>query len=256
MSAALAVAERWLLHAITGQHVPKDRRRLGGARVPVEIGLGIYRNAYRSRLIDSLADDYPALQSLLGQESFSALAEAVITALPPTDATLNRFGRRLLGYLRRHPQATPHGRLALDLARLEWAIVEAIHAPLVPALDQAAFGAIPADGWPGVRLQPSPSLRLITSRWPIDVCYCQHLRGEPVTAPDPASEVVAVVRRPEGLERRRFTPAAGRLIIRLTRGRPLGEALTGCRLEPAAVGGVLRDATGFGCFSGVACQTA
>jgi len=251
MSTALAVAERWLLHAVTRQHAPKDTRRLGGARVPVEVGLGIYRNAYRSRLIDSLADDYPALQSLLGQESFASLAESVITALPPTDATLNRFGRRLLSYLRRHPQATSHGGLALDLARLEWAIVEAIHAPLALALDQAAFGAIPADSWPEVRLQSSPSLRLIASRRPIDACYCQHLRGEPVTAPDPASEVVAVVRRPEGLQRRRFTPAEGRLIARLARGIPLGKALTDCRLDPAALGGVLRDATEFGCFSRV-----
>ena len=251
MSAALATAERWLFHAITDRRAPRSLARLGGARVPATTGLEIYRHAYRARLVDCLADDFPALQSLLGSDDFAVLAEAVITALPPTDATLNRFGQRLVTFLRRHPETTVHGRLALDLARLEWALVEAIHAPLAPALDQAAFGAIPAHGWARVRLQGSPSLRLIASRWLLDACYGQHLRGEPVTVPSQESAVVAIVRRPSGLERRSFTPAAGRLIRRLARGMALGEAVTGIHLSPEAVGTVIRDATGLGCFGAV-----
>jgi hypothetical protein len=251
MSTALASAERWLLRAVTAPARPRDLGRLGRAAVPAQVGLDIYRNAYRSRLVDCLADDFPALRSLLGAETFATVAERIIRATPPTEATLNRFGRRMVAYLRGHPQATACGRLALDLARLEWAIIEAIHAPLGPTLEPAAFASIPADGWQHVQLQAAPSLRLIASRWPVDACYRQYLSGADIVAPGLASEVVAVVRCAAGLERRRFSPGAGRLIVRLARGRPLGDALAGCRLDGEAVGLVLRDATSLGCFSAI-----
>lgn len=246
---SLALSQRWLLHAITDRRAPAGLARLGGARVPAGIGLGIYRHAYRARLVESLGDDFPALRSLLGGEVFDALAARIIAALPPRESTLNRYGRRLPAWLRRHPGATRHGRLALDLARLEWALVEAIHAPLAIAVDPAALAAVPAAGWATARLRPAPSLRLVASRWPVDGCYRQHLRGETVTAPAPDPEVVAVVRQADGLARRAFSVPAGRLVGRLARGVPLGEALASCRLEPAAVREVLAAAWAHGCFT-------
>jgi len=251
MSATLATAERWLLHAITDRRAPRSLARLGGARVPATKGLEIYRHAYRARLIDCLADDFPALQSLLGTEAFASVAEAVITTQPPTDATLNRFGQRLVTFLRRYPETTAHGRMALDLARLEWALVEAIHAPTAQTIDPTVFAAIPDAAWPRVRLRKSPSLRLVASRWPIDACYGQHQRGEAVTVPAPSSEVVAIIRQADGLRRQRFSPNGGRLVSRLARGLSVGEAIAGCGLAPEAISSVLRTAVSCGCFSGV-----
>ncbi len=249
MSEALAIAERWLLRAITDGPAPRSLSRLGDTRVSVATGLNIYRNAYRSRLIECLADDFAALRRLLGDDPFTDLANTVITELPPSDATLNSFGKRLVTVLRRRPSLTIHGRLALDLARLEWALVEAIHAPLARVIDPAVFSAIPADGWARVRLRGAPSLRLIASRWPIDGCYRQYLRDAPVVAPQPSAEVVVIVRRAEGIERRTFIPAAGRLIARLARGVALGPALDGFRQPAETVAMILRQATELGCFT-------
>jgi hypothetical protein len=42
----------------------------------------IYREAYRLRLAEALAADYPALQALLGAEEFAALASAYAESRP------------------------------------------------------------------------------------------------------------------------------------------------------------------------------
>ena len=44
--------------------------------------LGIYRNAYRVRLIEALDDTYPVLHALLGDEVFVALGEEFVSAHP------------------------------------------------------------------------------------------------------------------------------------------------------------------------------
>lgn len=251
MSTALVTAQRWLLHAITDRRAPRSLEALGGARVPARAGLEIYRHAYRSRLVDSLVDDFPALQAVLGTKEFAALADAVTAAMPPTEATLNRFGQRLVTFLRQHPEVTPHGRLALDLARLEWALIEAIHAPVAQAIPPTAFTTIPDTAWPQVRLRASPSLRLIASRWPIDAWYGQHQRGAAMTVPAEQSEVVAVIRHADGLRRQRFSPGGGRLVRRLVRGLPVGEAVAGSGLASEALSVVLRTAVAFGCFCAV-----
>lgn len=247
---ALDGQQRWLLRAITASRAPADLSRLGCGAGAV-VGLGVYRHAYRARLVECLEDDFPALRSLLGAEAFVRLAGRVIDRDPPSEPTLNRYGRRLAALLRREPRATVHGTLARDLARLEWALVEAIHAPLAPALDPARLAALPPPAWAGLRLIAAPSLRLVASAFPIDGCYRQHLRGEAVTAPARDPEVVAVVRRGDGLHRRIFAPAAGRLLGSLARGRTLGSALAACPLAPAAVREVLAIALAHGCFAAI-----
>lgn len=248
----LAPGQRWLLRAITARRAPADLAPLARIAVPARTGLEVYRNAYRVRLHDCLADDFPAVQSLLGADRFAALAAAVIAGDPPRDATLNRYGRALVRHLAHGPAAD---RLAADLARLEWALVEAIHAPLAQPLDPAALAAIPPQRWAGLRLVRAPSLRLVASRFPIDGCYRQHLRGERVVAPAPDPEVVAVVRGSDGLQRRIFAPGPGRLVARLARGAALGPALAACRLDPEAVRAALAAAMAHGCFTAIDLET-
>lgn len=235
----------WLVGAITTPRAPRPAR-LRDIAISAETGLGIYRHAYRARLVECLADDFPALRALLGPAAFDELAGAVIAARPPRDATLNRYGRQLVVHLRAHPAA---GRPALDLARLEWALVEAIHAPLAPALAADALAGLPPQAWAGLRLGAVPSLRVVTSRWQIDLLYRQHLRGETPVVAAPDGECVLVLRREDGLHRLALVPERGRLVAALARGLPLGEALARSRLDPAAVRDALAAAVAAGCFT-------
>jgi hypothetical protein len=245
----------WLVGAITARRA-RPPTRLRDIAISAETGLGIYRHAYRARLVECLADDFPALRALLGPAAFDKLAGAVIAARPPREATLNRYGRQLVIHLRARPQAAATGRLALDLARLEWALVEAIHAPLAPALAADALAGLPPQAWAGLRLAAVPSLRVITSRWPIDLLYRQHLRGETPTVPLPDAECVLVLRRSDGLHRLALVPERGRLVAALARGLPLGEALARSRLAPGDVRDALAAAVAAGCFTSCIAEAA
>lgn len=232
----LSSAQQWFVNAIVKPSAPRAlAHQLGGAAVPATTGLGIYRHAYRARLVDCLADDFPALRSLVQEETFTRLAHAVIKKHPPTDCTLNRYSRWVPYFLLKNMAFTSHGRLAYDLARLEWALVRAIHAPLAPALDLSGLHNLQEKHWSKIRMVPVPSLTLIRSRWPINTCYRQYIRDQNVTAPLPATETVAVLRNAVGLERHVFTPAQATLLTRLMRGSSLGQALHGSRLKPEDV---------------------
>jgi hypothetical protein len=235
--ATLVAQQHWLVRAITGASEPVGiAHHLGGARVPEPCGLEIYRHGYRARLQECLVDDFPVLCAVMGDDAFAALADAVIDDAPSTDVTLNRYSRRLVRYLRRHPDATVHGRAALDLARLEWAQCEAVHAPLAPALTAADLGAIEPEQWEAARLIPQPTLRLVASRWPLATCLHQQRQGQPVSVPEPSSCLIAVLRTSDGLRHHTFAPGEGRLLARLAQGRPLAQALAGARtLTPEAV---------------------
>lgn len=247
----IASPQQWLVAAITADAAPRDRRRLVSSGLAAEDGLGIYRHAYRARLEECLADDFPALRALLGESAFADLAARVITRFPPREATLNRYGRMLLRCLRSEPAAPPHGRFAHDLARLEWALVEAIHAPLAPAWDVGGLARLSPRAVARLRLRPVPSLRVVASAWAVDDVYRRHLAGLPVPPPPRAAQAVAVLRRGDGLHRHVCSAEVGRLLARLARGLPLGDALARCRLPPAAVQGALADLTAAGCFAGV-----
>jgi hypothetical protein len=245
MRARLAIAQDWLVRAIAAAKAPAAERRLADIAISAGQGLAIYRHAYRARLEECLADDFPALRSLLGEEAFATLAHEVINLHPPGESTLNRYGRRLVQVLRRTPG------LACDLARLEWALVEVIHAPLAGPLDASALAGLPAEAWATLRLQPAPALRIVVSRWAIDACYRQHLRGEKVTTPPTGGQGVLVLRGREGMRRLAVSPDAARLIAALARGRSLADALAGCRLPPVAVQQALGEACAAGCFTGI-----
>ena len=247
----LAKDQSWMLAAITTKRNPTHIERLGGAAIPAAIGLGIYRHAYRARLQECLLDDFPAVAALLGAEMFAELADTVISELPPVDSTLNRYGKRLVTWLASHLTATSHGRIAYDLARLEWALVEALHAPLAERLDPAALAAVPPRRWAKVRLVPVPSLRRISSRWPVDDLFRQHLRQEPMVVPAPDPGTVLVVRDIQGLHRRTITPGAARLLLKLVRGEPLGQAIAACRLGASAIQLACANLFAAGCFSGL-----
>src|SRR5688572_30315869 len=87
--------------------------------VPAAIRLAVYADAYRLRLADALAHNYPRLQQLLGDENFSVLARDYLDTHPSTDPSVRWFGHRLAEYLQQHHSDPP---ILADLASWEWAI--------------------------------------------------------------------------------------------------------------------------------------
>jgi hypothetical protein len=224
MNSALVRHQRWLYRAITAPRAPRDPAAvLGGAAVVPAIGLGVYRHAYRARLRECLADDFPAVARSLGEASFERISDAFIAARPPCDATLNAYGRFFAPWL---STSTIRGAVRLgELAALEWALVEAIHAALGPAFDTTALARIPTDGWGDVRLVPTPSLRVIPCRWATNAAYEAYRAGSPPTSPRRVSGGIAVLRLDAGLRRHDLGALETRVLTRLLAGKTLARAL-------------------------------
>src|SRR5689334_25035005 len=91
--------------------------------------LEIYNRVYWFRLLSSLADDFPGLRAVIGQEKFDAVLHSYLTEMPSVSYTLRDLGSRLESWLRAHPDLiSSNERMALDMVRLEWADIEAFDA--------------------------------------------------------------------------------------------------------------------------------
>ena len=106
--------------------------------------LELYHRQYWFRLLDSLAEDFPGLQRLLGTDSFWAVLENFLLAHPSTHYTLRQLGHGLPGFLERSIADPDLRRRAVAVARVEWAMMTAFEAPDQPVAtpDYLARGAI------------------------------------------------------------------------------------------------------------------
>ena len=205
--------------------------------------LEIYSRSYWFRILSSLNEDFVGLRAVVGDAKFDALAEAYLAANPSRSFTLRNLGSRLEGWLREHPECTrPHGQLATDMVRLEWADIECFDAPEEPTLKLLEIKELGED--PTLRLQPH--IQLLDLNFPVDNLLLQ-IREENDEESDEASNTFSeqrsrsrlksvrkskpkltfvVVHRTDYLVYfKRVTPEAFRLLGALRNGKKLSEAI-------------------------------
>lgn len=226
MSAVLAKRQRWLYDAIVDDAAPKRPQQvLGGAAVPAALGLAVYRHAYRARLRECVADDFAAVAHYLGDEAFTRVADAFIAAHPPVDSTLNAYGRFFAPWLAT-TRVAGHARLA-ELARLEWALVEALHAPLAKGVSDSDLAGIAPEAWSTITLRVAPSLRLLPLRYNTNARYEAFRTKRQPPPVQGRSDGVVVMRSRDGLQRFDLDVIETRVLHALARGETLGDALVG-----------------------------
>src|SRR5215813_4174719 len=127
--------------------------------------LEIYNRVYWFRILSSLADDFPGLRAVVGQQSFDKLITAYLTELPSESFTLRNLGSRLEAWLGKNPRFAPKTeRLALDMVRLEWADIDVFDSGERPKLTERDLQSLGED--PVLHLQPY--LRLLDLSYPVD----------------------------------------------------------------------------------------
>lgn len=134
--------------------------------------LAIYRNNVMYSLSRALADQYPAVHSLVGEAFFGALARDYVLQYPPQDPSLTFYGECLGDYIRQHPACAELPWLA-DVAQLEFDRQRVLHAPDEAALDIRTLASLDAGQLESLRLPLLPSVGLMRSRWPV-----QRIRDE------------------------------------------------------------------------------
>lgn len=127
--------------------------------------LEIYSRSYWFRVLDSLVEDFPGVRAIVGVREFHALSRDYLVAHPSTSFTLRNLGSRFVSWLEVHAERlnVDHD-LVLDMARLEWAHIE--------AFDAAQHAVIPADAWArggeSAVLRLQPYLRLVRAQFAVD----------------------------------------------------------------------------------------
>jgi hypothetical protein len=127
--------------------------------------LEIYNRQYWFRLISAVSEDFPALNALLGPKRFDPLILAYLNENQSTSWTLRDLGAKLPNFLEAHPEFTGRRhRLAVDVARLEWAYVDAFdrkHRTPLTTEEAQAIG-------PESKLSLQPHLQLLELSYPVD----------------------------------------------------------------------------------------
>jgi len=129
--------------------------------------LAIYRHHYLTSLTEALKAIYPVVCRLVDERFFAYAARAFIDQAPPQAPCLFEYGAAFPRFLAEFPAAAKLAYLP-DVARLEWAINSALHAPAEAPVDGAAFAQVPVADYPRLVFCLQPSLRFLASDWPID----------------------------------------------------------------------------------------
>jgi hypothetical protein len=113
-----------------------------------------------------MIEDFPGLRAVLGDRRFEAMSKAYLVDCPSRSFTLRNLGGRLEGWLRKHSKwAGPKQELAVDIARLEWADIEAFDGKAEPALRPQDLRT---DAGVKLKLKLQPYVRLLDLKYPVD----------------------------------------------------------------------------------------
>lgn len=169
--------------------------------------LEIYNRQYWFRVIGAVTEDFPALQAVMGAKRFDGMVMAYLRENPSTSFSLRDLGARLPQWLDERPEfAARRHALAVDVARLEWAYVEAFDRGATPPLTEADFAGLHGDS----TLSLQPHLQLLALRYPVDELVLAVHQAQPVA--DIVSNASSARKPKQGLRlpamRRSATPLA------------------------------------------------
>ncbi|HJR28563.1 MAG TPA: DNA-binding domain-containing protein [Pseudomonas sp.] len=187
----------------------------------------VYRNNVQSSLINALADGYPVVSQLVGEEFFRAMAGLYVQSCPPQSPLINDYGKDFSGFIDGFAPATSVPYLA-DVARLERLRVQAYHAADAQPLSHEQIAAALSD--PHVLNELTvgfhPSLNLLTSAYAVVDIWAVHQQDATLARINPDHGQNALVLR-KGLEVEvcAIDHGASTFIQNLRLGQPLSQAL-------------------------------
>ncbi|HEX2676391.1 MAG TPA: DNA-binding domain-containing protein, partial [Polyangiales bacterium] len=227
--------QRWFADVMTHPGSVEDGARAAGedlarivrpsARMTALARMGVYHYGYRARLIECLADDFPVLRHALGVPAFDALCSEYITKVPSRGPTLDAYGRGVPSLCEEKAAAGALPAFAPELARLEWAICEVIHAPSPPPLPTTALATLEPDDFARAKLVASPALRLLSLAYGVNAYFHAVRHEQECELPALQPRHVLVQRRGSQVFRSELAPVEARVLRRLLDGERVGEVL-------------------------------
>ncbi len=195
-SAALAAAQQDFAGALldVGQQEPALAQCKGEGKAH---RLALYRGNLTSTWDKTLAQAYPVVRQLVGEEFFGGLARAYGRAHASDSGDLNRFGARFAEFLAGFPHVAELPYLP-DMARLEWALHRAHYSADAAGVSAAEFAAVGPERIETARLRLHPACALLASEWAILPLWLAHQDGSSQTFPaQMRADSYSLVARPQ-----------------------------------------------------------
>lgn len=159
MTALLHLQNQFQNYLLKNQ-VDIEKSIVSTANVSVNQRLGIYLDAYRYRLLDSLMSNFPILSTYLGPEKFHQLGGNYIDKFPSPYRSIRWYGDSFSAYLKQLNES-----FLAELAEFEWKMTLSFDAADDEVLKIEQMAAIPPEAWPELQFKPHASLQRMDFVW-------------------------------------------------------------------------------------------
>jgi hypothetical protein len=198
--------------------------------------LEIYARSYWSRVLDAFSEDFPGVRAVLGARRFERLRRSYLAECRSESFTMRDLGCRLVAWMERNPALMgDEFEIALAMARLEWAEIEAFDAGELQPLSSEEIASLR----PESRLRLQPYLRCLQCNYAVDTLLLrvrQEMRGRDaaprrisaarIAAAKSAAPLHLVVHRNDlVVHYKRLDEEMFRLLAALGERKPLAEAM-------------------------------
>jgi hypothetical protein len=207
---------------------------LAGGEARVMDRLALYRGNVSAAWEKALANAYPVVRALVGDEFFGGLARAYGRAHPSVSGDLNQFGARFGEFVDafEHTRSLPY---LGDVAALEWSVHVAHYAADPVALTRERIGALPPGDLLMARFALHPACAWQRSRFPVASIWLAHQPQATAGLPDSLdrSELALVVRPRWRVEVLLSSTGELAALARLREGADIEAAITaGLQADP------------------------
>ncbi|WP_339487390.1 HvfC/BufC N-terminal domain-containing protein [Pseudomonas sp. EL_65y_Pfl2_R95] len=156
----------------------------------------VYRNNVVSSLINALADNFPVIVQLVGDDFFRAMATVFVREFPPQTRILSYYGAGFARFIEAFPPAQSLPYLA-DVARLEFARIQAYHSADVAGLgaEQIAQALANPEALVQMTFSLHPSLTVLNSAYGIVSLWGAHQGHIEIERVNPSNAENALILR-------------------------------------------------------------
>lgn len=184
--------------------------------------LDVYINAYRYRLHDVVAEDYPVLKAYLGKEAFYDLIWEFVNTAQPTHFNIGRFALKLPDFVTKQ---RPKDVFAQELCQLETTVAQMTDPVETAPLEQKHLEGMTPEKLMGSRLYPRKALQLMEFAHPVNSYYCDVMEEKSPKKPRRNASYLAVFRHKDVVWRMDLEKMEYRLLTELFSGKMVGSAL-------------------------------
>lgn len=219
----MIVGQTEFRHAVLDPDANRPEGLLDGNGQPAGRRFDVYRNNVSVSLSEALETAFPVVRKLVGEQNFKLLARIFLRQHPPTSPLMMFYGAEMPSFLESFEPAKSIGYLP-DIASLEVALRESYHAEDSTPVDPETLQAMAPNDLMAATVNLAPSLRLVTSPWPIHAIWTFNT-ADGAPKPQMVPQDVIVLRPDMDPEPKILPPGGAVFVGALLRGTTFGDAL-------------------------------